>query len=110
MKALKNLALASCAALVSCETASPEGGAASFRLSEADLARHEAREARRAEENAATMAQPDGAMMYQHNESSIFGTRSSSGVIRSSGPIQSYQSLGGYPVYPGTYLDARPGP
>lgn len=80
------------------------GGAASFRLSEADYARHAAREATRAEENAAAMAQPGGTVMYQQNETGLFGTRSSSGVIRSTGGVQSYQTIGGQPVGPGTVI------
>ncbi len=44
-------------------------------------------------------AMPQGdQFMYQYNESSPFGTRSSSGVIRSSGGVQSYQTIGGVPV------------
>ena len=103
------------------------GGAASFRLSEADYARHAEREARRAEQNAASMAQPGGTVMYQQNETGPFGTRSSSGVIRSTGGVQSYQTIGNQPVQPGmlvpgynypapsvnggpgTYIDARTG-
>ncbi len=103
------------------------GGAASFRLSEADYARHVEREARRAEQNAASMAQPGGTVMHQQNESGPFGTRSSSGVIRSTGGVQSYQTIGNQPVQPGmivpgynypgpsvnggpgTYIDARTG-
>lgn len=80
------------------------GGAASFRLSEADYARHANREALRAEENAASMAQPGGTVMYQQNETGLFGTRSSSGVIRSTGGVQSYQTIGGQPVGPGTII------
>lgn len=100
------------AVLTSCETANPEGGAGSFQLSEADRARHAEREARRAEENAAAMAQPGGTVMYQHNETGLFGTRSSSGVIRSTGGVQSYQSIGGYPVQPGMIVPGYnyPGP
>lgn len=39
--------------------------------------------------------------MYQQNESGPFGTRSTSTVIQSSGGVQSYQTIGGMPVYPG---------
>lgn len=39
--------------------------------------------------------------MYQRNESGLFGSRSSSTVIQSSGGVQSYQTIGGVPVYPG---------
>ncbi len=110
-----------------CETTNPEGGASSFQLSEADRARHAEREARRAEENAAKMGQPGGTVMYQQNESGPFGHRSSSGVIRSTGGVQSYQSIGSQRVHPGmivpgynypapsvnggpgTYIDARTG-
>lgn len=113
--------------LTSCETADPEGGAGSFRLSEADRARHAEREARRAEEHAAAMGQSGGTVMYQERETGLFGSRSSSGVIRSSGGVQSYQSIGGHAVQPdmlvpgynypapsqnggpGTYIDARTG-
>ena len=87
-------------------------GAASFRLSEADYSRHAAQEATRAEENAAAMAQPGGTVMYQQNETGLFGTRSSSGVIRSTGGVQSYQTIGGQPVGPGTVIPGYnyPGP
>lgn len=113
MKTLKIVLLLVAASLVSsCETANPEGGAGSFQLSEADRARHAEREARRAEENAAAMAQPGGTVMYQQNETGLFGTRSSSGVIRSTGGVQSYQSIGDYPVQPGTVVPGYnyPGP
>ncbi len=47
-------------------------------------------------------AMPQGnQFMYQQNESGPFGTRSTSTVIQSSGGVQSYQSIGGMPVYPG---------
>ncbi|MFN0075623.1 MAG: hypothetical protein ACKVY0_04025 [Prosthecobacter sp.] len=39
--------------------------------------------------------------MYQQNVSGPFGSRSSSTVIQSSGGVQSYQTIGGMPVYPG---------
>ena len=39
--------------------------------------------------------------MYQQNESGPFGSRSSSTVIQSSGGVQSFQTIGGMPVYPG---------
>ena len=39
--------------------------------------------------------------MYQQNTSSPFGSRSSTTVIQSSGGVQSYQTIGGMPVYPG---------
>ncbi len=47
-------------------------------------------------------AMPQGnQFMYQQNVSGPFGTRSSSTVIQSSGGVQSYQTIGGMPVYPG---------
>ncbi len=47
-------------------------------------------------------AMPQGnQFMYQQNESGPFGSRSSSTVIQSSGGVQSYQTIGGMPVYPG---------
>lgn len=47
-------------------------------------------------------AMPQGdQFMYQYNESGPFGSRSSTGVIRSTGGVQSYQTIGGMPVYPG---------
>ena len=39
--------------------------------------------------------------MYQQNVSGPFGSRSSSGVINSYGGVQSYQTIGNMPVYPG---------
>ena len=39
--------------------------------------------------------------MYQQNVSGPFGSRSTSSVIQSSGGVQSYQTIGGMPVYPG---------
>lgn len=42
--------------------------------------------------------------MYQQRVSGPFGSRSSTGVIQSSGPIESYQTIGGVPVYPGASL------
>lgn len=42
--------------------------------------------------------------MYQQNVSGPFGSRSSTGVIQSSGGVQSYQTIGGVPVYPGSAL------
>ena len=42
--------------------------------------------------------------MYQQNVSGPFGSRSSTGVIQSSGGVQSYQTIGGLPIYPGTSL------
>ena len=50
-------------------------------------------------------AMPQGnQFMYQQNTSSIFGNRSSSTVIQSSGGVQSYQTIGNMPVYPGASL------
>lgn len=47
-------------------------------------------------------AMPQGnQFMYQQNTSGPFGSRSSSTVIQSSGGVQSYQTIGGVPVYPG---------
>ncbi|MCB1278790.1 hypothetical protein [Prosthecobacter sp.] len=42
--------------------------------------------------------------MYQQNVSGPFGSRSSTGVIQSSGGVQSYQTIGGLPIYPGASL------
>lgn len=48
-------------------------------------------------------AMPGGnAFMYQQNVSGPFGSRSSTGVINSYGGVQSYQTIGNMPVYPGT--------
>ncbi|MBL9130502.1 MAG: hypothetical protein JNG86_04835 [Verrucomicrobiaceae bacterium] len=111
MKTPKKLVLAACAAvLTACAPSPPPGGAASFRLSEQDLARHEQREARKAEERADMLAQPSGTMMYQHNEHGLFGRSSSSGVIQTHGPIQSYQTIGNMPVYPGAVMPVNPYP
>lgn len=113
--------------LNSCETANPPGGASSFQLSPADHARHQEREARKAQEMAASAGAADGTMMYQYNESDAFGRSSATGVVRSTGGVQSYQTIGGQPVHPGmlvpgynypgpsvnggpgTYIDARTG-
>jgi hypothetical protein len=47
-------------------------------------------------------AMPQGnQFMYQQNVSGPFGSRSSSGVINAYGGVQSYQTIGGMPVYPG---------
>lgn len=47
-------------------------------------------------------AMPQGnQFMYQQNVSGPFGSRSSSGVINSYGGVQSYQTIGNMPVYPG---------
>jgi hypothetical protein len=59
------------------------------------------------------MAMPSAdQFMYQRNESGLFGSRSSSTVIQSSGGVQSYQTIGGVPVYPGAsvpgYLPNQP--
>ena len=51
-----------------------------------------------------TSMPPTNQFMYQHNESGPFGSRSSSGVIQSTGGIESYQTIGGVPVYPGAPL------
>ncbi|MFO1484011.1 MAG: hypothetical protein U1F71_11705 [Verrucomicrobiaceae bacterium] len=48
-------------------------------------------------------AMPGGnQFMYQQNVTGPFGSSSSSTVIQSSGGVQSYQTIGGVPVYPGT--------
>lgn len=48
-------------------------------------------------------AMPGGnQFMYQQNVSGPFGSRSSTSVINSSGGVQSYQTIGSMPVYPGT--------
>jgi hypothetical protein len=111
--------------LTACETANPPGGASSFQLSAEDRARHQEREARKAQEMAANAG--GGSLMYQSNVSGPFGSSSSTGMVRSSGGVQSYQTIGGQPVYPGmpvpgynypgpsvnggpgTYIDARTG-
>lgn len=113
--------------LTACETANPPGGASNFQLSAADHARHQEREARKAQEMAANAGSADGTMMYQYNESDAFGRSSATGVVRSTGGVQSYQTIGGQPVRPGmlvpgynypgpsvnggpgTYIDARTG-
>jgi len=47
-------------------------------------------------------AMPQGnQFMYQQNVSGPFGSRSSSGVINAYGGVQSYQTIGNMPVYPG---------
>jgi|GEM_PF-883374 len=47
-------------------------------------------------------AMPQGnQFMYQQNVSGPFGSSSSSTVINASGGVQSYQTIGGMPVYPG---------
>jgi hypothetical protein len=59
-----------------------------------------------------TAMPPADQFMYQRNESGLFGSRSSSTVIQSSGGVQSYQTIGGVPVYPGAsvpgYLPNQP--
>jgi hypothetical protein len=117
------------ALLSSCETATPDGGAGSFRLSDEDRARHQAREAAREQERLDQMAQPGGGgtVVYQQNERGLFGSRSSTGRVQATGPIQSYQTIGNTPLQPGmivpgnnypapsvnggpgTYIDARTG-
>ncbi|MCX6836675.1 MAG: hypothetical protein NTX35_02535 [Verrucomicrobia bacterium] len=55
---------------------------------------------------------PTDQFMHQQNESGLFGSRSRSTVIQSSGGVQSYQTIGGVPVYPGAsvpgYLPNQP--
>ncbi|MCX6852688.1 MAG: hypothetical protein NTY98_27680 [Verrucomicrobia bacterium] len=47
-------------------------------------------------------AMPQGnQFMYHQNVSGPFGSRSSSGVINAYGGVQSYQTIGNMPVYPG---------
>lgn len=47
-------------------------------------------------------AMPQGnQFMYQQNVSGPFGSSSSSTVINASGGVQSYQTIGNMPVYPG---------
>lgn len=47
-------------------------------------------------------AMPGGnQFMYQQNVSGPFGSRSSTGVINAFGGVQSYQTIGSMPVYPG---------
>lgn len=50
-------------------------------------------------------AMPQGnAFMYQQNVMTPFGSSSSGGVIRSSGGVQSYQTIGNTPIFPGTVM------
>lgn len=47
-------------------------------------------------------AMPGGnQFMYQQNVSGPFGSRSSTGIINAYGGVQSYQTIGNMPVYPG---------
>jgi len=46
--------------------------------------------------------------MYQQNVSGPFGRSSSTGVIQSFGGVQSYQSIGSMPVYPGMVVPSSP--
>lgn len=48
-----------------------------------------------------TAMPPDGQYIGQYRETSPFGSYSSSTVIQSSGGVQSYQTIGNMPVYPG---------
>lgn len=56
-------------------------------------------------------AMPQGdQFMHQQRVSGPFGSRSSSTVIQSTGGVQSYQTIGGAPVYPGAVVPGyRPG-
>lgn len=45
-----------------------------------------------------------GQFMYQQNVTTPFGSRSSTGVVRATGGVQSYQTIGGMPVYPGAVI------
>ncbi len=47
---------------------------------------------------------PSNQFIYQQNQSGLFGSRSSSTMIQSSGGVQSYQTIGNMPVYPGASL------
>ncbi|WP_395742359.1 hypothetical protein [Prosthecobacter sp.] len=48
-----------------------------------------------------TMMPQGNGFMYQQNVSGPFGSRSSTGVINAYGGVQSYQTIGNMPVYPG---------
>ncbi len=48
-----------------------------------------------------TMMPQGGGFMYQQNVSGPFGGSSSTGVIQSFGGVQSYQTIGNMPIYPG---------
>lgn len=48
-----------------------------------------------------TSMPPTNQFMYQQRETGMFGSRTRSGVIQSTGAIESYQTIGGVPVYPG---------
>jgi hypothetical protein len=56
-------------------------------------------------------AMPQGdQFMHQESVTGPFGSRSSSTVIQSTGGVQSYQTIGGVPVYPGAVVPGyRPG-
>jgi len=56
-------------------------------------------------------AMPQGdQFIHQQNVTGPFGSHSSSTVIQSTGGVQSYQTIGGVPVYPGTVVPGyRPG-
>ncbi len=56
-------------------------------------------------------AMPQGdQFMHQQSVTGPFGSRSSSTVIQSTGGVQSYQTIGGVPVYPGAVVPGyRPG-
>lgn len=56
-------------------------------------------------------AMPGGnQFMYQQNVSGPFGSSSSTSVINASGGVQSYQTIGNMPVYPGMAVPGyRPG-
>lgn len=100
--------------LTSCETPPPVGGAASVRSSAGELGRYQNGATPGSPAYSANMPYdpnrpaPSGRYMYQHNESGLFGTRSSSGVIETTGPIQSYQTIGNMPVYPGAPVYVNP--
>ena len=55
-----------------------------------------------------TMMPQGSQFMYQQNVSGPFGSSSNSGVIQSFGGVQSYQTIGNMPVYPGMVAPSSP--
>lgn len=103
------LILACAAVLTSCESAAPQGGASSFRLSPADYARHREREERKAQEMAASHgAAEGGSLMYQSQTNGPFGSSTSTGAVQVRGPVEVYQTIGNTPVYPGMVTPGYP--
>lgn len=100
--------------LTGCEAPPPVGGAASFRASSHELGRYDNSATPGSPAYASGMPYdpdqpaPSGRYMYQQNQTGIFGNRSSSGVIETTGPIQSYQTIGNMPVYPGMPVYVNP--